>query len=200
VNLFSSQNEVIQLKMSDGDVLYYPTFFDDLKANQWFQQLLTSIKWQKDDIKMFGKTYQQPRLTALYANNNRTYSYSNIIMSPHQFTEELIAIKKSVEQLTNETYTSCLLNLYRDGQDSNGWHADDEKELGSTPTIASVSFGEARWFHFKHKSKNLKQKILLQHGSLLLMKGKTQENWLHQLPKSKKITKPRINLTFRIIQ
>jgi len=148
---------------------------------------------------IFGKTYLQPRLTALYADNKNTYTYSNITMKPHTFTKELLVIKKRVEHLSSEVYTSCLLNLYRDGQDSNGWHSDNEKELGPEPIIASVSLGEERWFHFKHKTKNLKKKILLQHGSLLLMKGKTQENWLHQLPKSKKINNPRINLTFRVI-
>ena len=185
--------------MLDGDVLYYPTFFNDSKANQLFEKLLTSIEWQQDNIKVYGKIHKQPRLTALYANNKKTYSYSNIIMSPIKFTKELLFIKKSIELLNNEIFTTCLLNLYRDGKDSNGWHADNERELGKEPTIASISLGAERWFHFKHKTKDLKQKILLQHGSLLIMKGKTQENWLHQLPKSKKITEPRINLTFRSI-
>ncbi len=185
--------------MIDGDVLYYPTFFDTNQANRLFQILNDSIQWQQDDIKVFGKIYRQPRLTALYANNKNTYSYSNITMKPYQFTEELLMIKEEIENISSGTFTTCLLNLYRDGQDSNGWHADNEKELGPEPIIASVSFGEERWFHFKHKTKSLKQKILLQHGSLLIMRGKTQENWLHQLPKSKKVIKPRINLTFRTI-
>ncbi|WP_246615989.1 alpha-ketoglutarate-dependent dioxygenase AlkB [Aquimarina litoralis] len=200
MDLFSSQNEQIPLALPDGEAYYYPEFFNKKEADQLFEILSQSISWQQDDIKVFGKVYPQPRLTALYASNNRTYTYSNITMQPHQFTKELLAIKKKVEQITSEHFTTCLLNLYRDGQDSNGWHSDNEKELGPNPTIASVSFGEDRWFHFKHKTKNLKQKILLQHGSLLLMKGTTQENWLHQIPKSKKITKPRINLTFRIIK
>lgn len=199
MNLFSSENDCIQLKMIDADVCYYPTFFNISQADQFFKIFDKSIQWQQDDIKVFGKIHKQPRLTALYANNKNTYSYSNITMQPHEFTEELLVIKKKIERLGSEVFTTCLLNLYRDGQDSNGWHADNEKELGSEPIIASLSFGEERWFHFKHKTKNLKQKILLQHGSLLIMQGKTQENWLHQLPKSKKITKPRINLTFRII-
>ena len=120
-------------------------------------------------------------------------------MHPEVFTKELHFIKQKIEAFSNSKFNSVLLNLYRHGNDSNGWHADNEKELGPEPIIASVSFGEERWFHFKHKTKDLKQKILLQHGSLLLMRDSTQEHWLHQLPKSKKILKPRVNLTFRRI-
>jgi len=199
MDLFSSSNDCIQLKMQDADVYYYPIFFEKNLADRFFEILSTSILWQQDDIKVFGKVYKQPRLTALYASNNNSYTYSNITMKPHQFTEELLLIKSKIETICSETFTSCLLNLYRNGQDSNGWHADDEKELGPEPAIASISFGEERVFHFKHKTKDLKQKIVLQHGSLLLMQGKTQEHWLHQIPKSKKNMKPRINLTFRNI-
>ncbi|MDH7446883.1 alpha-ketoglutarate-dependent dioxygenase AlkB family protein [Aquimarina sp. 2201CG14-23] len=199
MDLFSSKNTPIQLQIPDGDVIFYPYFFEKTQADQLFEILLKSVQWQQDEIKIFGKTHPQPRLTALYANNKNTYSYSNITMTPHQFTEELLMIKNNIERIISEKFTTCLLNLYRDGQDSNGWHADDEKELGSEPVIASVSLGEERWFHFKHKTKTLKQKLLLPHGSLLIMKGKTQENWLHQIPKTRKIIKPRINLTFRSI-
>jgi len=199
MDLFTSSNDCIQLKMQDADVYYYPTLFEKSIADQLFEILTTSIRWQQDDIKVFGKVYKQPRLTALYASNNNSYTYSNITMKPHQFTEELLLIKNKIETICSETFTSCLLNQYRNGQDSNGWHADNEKELGPEPAIASISFGEERAFHFKHKTKDLKQKIVLQHGSLLLMRGKTQEHWLHQIPKSKKNMKPRINLTFRNI-
>ncbi|MDY8137884.1 alpha-ketoglutarate-dependent dioxygenase AlkB family protein [Aquimarina sp. 2201CG5-10] len=201
MDLFDLQNQPVQLSMPDADVTYYPGFFDFNIANRLFDNLSKSIEWQQDTITIYGKKIAQPRLTALYANNNKTYSYSNIKMVPHPFTDDLLAIKQTIEKHIQATFTTCLLNLYRDGQDSNGWHADDEKELGNTPTIASVSFGEERWFHFKHKNqKNLKKKILLQHGSLLVMKGDTQQKWLHQIPKTKKVLKPRINLTFRIIK
>ncbi|SEL34179.1 Alkylated DNA repair dioxygenase AlkB [Aquimarina amphilecti] len=199
MDLFTSQNQNIQLKMPDADVSYFPFFFEKTEADQLFDILKKSIQWQQDDIKVFGKVHKQPRLTALYSSNKNTYTYSNITMQPHVFTDELSKIKKKVDHISSEIFTTCLLNLYRDGQDSNGWHSDNEKELGPEPIIASVSFGEERWFHFKHKTKELKQKLLLQHGSLLIMRGKTQENWLHQLPKSKKIKNPRVNLTFRII-
>ncbi len=201
IDLFHSEDHPISLNMPDADVVYFPIFFDRISSNNLFEVLLNLIAWQQDYITVFGKTYPQPRLTALYANNNNTYSYSGITMNPKNFTKELLLIKEKVETVCKVKFTTCLLNQYRDGQDSNGWHSDNEKELGSNPVIASVSFGEERWFHFKHRTnKNLKQKILLQHGSLLIMKGTTQEFWLHQIPKSKKVTKPRINLTFRVIQ
>ncbi|TPN85437.1 alpha-ketoglutarate-dependent dioxygenase AlkB family protein [Aquimarina algicola] len=201
LDLFSDQNDSVQLDMVDADVIYYPTFFDPTTSTNLFKTLLKTINWQQDDITIFGKTYQQPRLTSLYANNSNPYTYSNITMTPNPFTKELQWIKERVEVVSNVKFTTCLLNLYRDGMDSNGWHADNEKELGNNPVIASVSFGEERWFHFKHRiHKTAKQKLKLKHGSLLIMQGKTQECWLHQIPKTKKIIQPRINLTFRIIK
>ncbi|MHA7057919.1 alpha-ketoglutarate-dependent dioxygenase AlkB family protein [Aquimarina sp. M1] len=200
MDLFTSRNDPLYLKMPDGDVSYYPCFFSKKEADRLFKTLLETIQWQQDDIKIFGKVYKQPRLTALYASNKNPYTYSNITMVPHQFTDALLRTKKEIESVSSDTFTTCLLNLYRNGQDSNGWHSDNEKELGPEPVIASISLGSERWFHFKHRTKDLKQKILLDHGSLLIMRGKTQENWLHQIPKSKKITTPRINLTFRIIK
>ncbi len=200
-DLFNIDTNPIRLDMPDADVLYYPHFFNQQKSNEFFEIFIQTVIWKQDDIKVFGKTYPQPRLTALYASNNKTYSYSNVTMFPNLFTKELLHIKKKIETIVPIDFTTCLLNMYRDGQDSNGWHADNEKELGPDPVIASVTFGEERWFHFKHRTiKNLKKKILLKHGSLLLMQGKTQECWLHQVPKTKRIIKPRINLTFRVIK
>lgn len=194
------KNDPIILKMEDAEVIYYPSFFSNTEANKIYQDLLSTISWKQDDITIFGKTRPQPRLTALYANNNNPYTYSGIQMMPKAFTETLAAIKRKVETETQQNFTSCLCNLYRNGQDSNGWHADNEKELGTHPIIASVSFGAERIFHFKHREdSSLKQKLILNHGSLLLMKGKTQEYWLHQLPKTKKEIGKRINLTFRSI-
>ncbi len=200
-SLFRPQNEPIRLDMVDANVLYHPAFFDKKLSNHLYESLLKNIKWQQDYITVYGKTHPQPRLTALYANNEKSYSYSNITMKPHPMNEELVFIKNEIEKISNTAFTTCLLNLYRNGQDSNGWHADNEKELGKNPIIASVSLGTERWFHFKHKTNStLKHKIILQNGSLLIMKGKTQEFWLHQIPKTKKTINPRINLTFRIIQ
>ena len=193
--------EDISLNLPDSDIKYYPNFFNKEAADAYFNLLLKDINWQQDDITIFGKTYKQPRLTALFGNNGKPYSYSNITMYPENFSEELQQIKNKVETKVNAKFTTCLANLYRNGNDSNGWHADNEKELGQNPIIASVSFGAERYFHLKHKhDKSLKQKLLLQHGSLLLMQGKTQHHWLHQIAKTKKEIGQRINLTFRIIK
>ena len=193
-------NDAIDLKLEDGEVIYYPEIFNNLEANAYFTILLENISWQQDSITLFGKTHPQPRLTAFYAKNSNPYSYSNIIMHPESFSKQLLEIKEKVDRISQVVFTSCLANLYRNGSDSNSWHADNEKELGIQPVIASVSFGAERYFHLKHRTKKtLKHKIKLEHGSLLLMKGTTQEYWLHQIPKTKKAIGERINLTFRII-
>ena len=199
VSLFNS--EPISLNLPDAEIMYYPHFFDKPEADFIFTQLSTEIPWQEDTIRVFGKEYQQPRLTALYGNEGKSYSYSNIKMEPHLWSPLLQKIKLVVEKSTNTKFTSVLLNLYRDGKDSNGWHADNEKELGLNPIIASLSFGAERVFQLKHNSNiGLKQNILLEHGSLLLMKGTTQHFWKHQIPKTSKNIGPRINLTFRVIK
>ncbi len=186
--------------MKDADVVYYPAFFNNLKAIDYFKTLYNTINWKQDHITLFGKTHLQPRLTAFFAENLNSYSYSNIVMKPNLFTPELLEIKTTVESHLKLEFTSCLANLYRDGSDSNGWHADNEKELGSQPIIASVSFGAERVFHFKHRHiKEEKRKFVLGDGSLLLMRGDTQKYWLHQVSKTRKNIGKRINLTFRII-
>ncbi len=198
MSLFPKEPQKIPLE--GANVIYYPNFIAADEALRLYNKLHSETPWQQDDIKVFGKVYAQPRLTALYASNGLPYSYSNITMYPHKFTLELEAIKNKVEFLANEHFTTCLLNLYRDGKDSNGWHSDDEKELGKNPTIASVSFGASRVFKFRDKkAKTNVFSLRLEPGSLLLMKGSTQHNWQHQLPKTSKQVKPRINLTFRKI-
>lgn len=198
MTLFPTDKIIFDLP--DAEIEYYPNFFSEAEASQMFQQLLKEIPWQQDDITIFGKKYKQPRLTSFFGNEGKPYSYSNITMMPHDWNELLLKIKSKVEQTTGKTYSSVLLNLYRDGKDSNGWHADNEKELGQNPVIASVSFGEKRTFQLKHNNlKEAKQNIVLENGSLLLMKGPTQHYWKHQIPKTSKPINPRINLTFRTI-
>jgi alkylated DNA repair dioxygenase AlkB len=195
------QQETIVLDLPDAEIIYYPHFLDTNEADKIFVELKNTIPWQQDEIQVFGKTHAQPRLTALYGNEGKPYSYSNITMQPHYWTPLLQKIKSYVESVCETEFTSVLLNYYRDGKDSNGWHADNEKELGTNPTIASLSFGAARTFQLKHNTiKENKKSILLEHGSLLLMKGPTQHFWKHQIPKTAKPTGPRINLTFRIIK
>lgn len=193
--------EKISFDLPNASIEYYPNFFDASKSEQLFTKLLDEIPWQLDNITIFGKTHPQPRLTALFGNEGKPYSYSNIIMQPHPWNPILMFIKSEIETICNENFTTVLLNLYRDGKDSNGWHADNEKELGRNPVIASVSFGAERSFHLIHNSiVDAKQKITLENGSLLLMKGETQHFWKHQIPKTAKPIGSRINLTFRIIK
>ena len=193
-------NQAQQLGLAGAQVVYYPNFIKAQEAEAIYLELYTKTPWQQDDIKVFGKVYAQPRLTALYANNALPYTYSNITMHPHLFTSTLDILRKKVEKEANAVFTTCLLNLYRDGKDSNGWHSDDEKELGKNPTIASISLGASRVFKFRDKrAKSNIRSILLEPGSLLLMSGETQHNWQHQLPKTSKLVQPRINLTFRRI-
>ena len=192
--------EKIDFDLQDAEMVYYPNFFESEIANELFLKLQNDIPWQQDDITVFGKTYAQPRLTALFGNEGKPYGYSNIIMQPHAWNTLVMFIKNEIEKVCTENFTTVLLNNYRTGQDSNGWHADNEKELGRNPIIASVSFGSERVFQMKHNTLNLKQNITLQHGSLLIMRVTTQHFWKHQIPKTKKEIAPRINLTFRIIK
>lgn len=195
------QSEPIVLHLQDAEIIYFAHFFDKKEADAIFRQLAKEIPWQQDDIQVFGKIHPQPRLTALFGNEGKPYSYSNIKMQPYPWTLLLQKIKSYVESVSDTNFTTVLLNQYRDGKDSNGWHADNEKELGSNPVIASVSFGAERIFQLKHNSiSGLKQNIILEHGSLLLMKGTTQHFWKHQIPKTSKPIGPRINLTFRVIK
>ncbi|NHM06371.1 alpha-ketoglutarate-dependent dioxygenase AlkB [Flavobacterium sp. CYK-4] len=191
----------IVLDLPDAEITYFPAFFSREIADELYADLLQSIPWQQDQIKVYGKQHDQPRLTALFGNDGKPYSYSNIIMQPHPWNLLLLKIKAMAETVSETQFTSVLLNYYRDGKDSNGWHADNEKELGKNPVIASVSLGAARVFQLRHnENSDLKRNILLEHGSLLLMKGPTQHHWKHQIPKTAKPIGGRINLTFRVIQ
>lgn len=194
-------SEPINLNLPDSEIIYYPHFFDKKEADIIFEQLIEDIPWQQDDIRVFGKNYPQPRLTALFGNEGKSYSYSNIKMQPNAWSPLLEKIKTQVEQVTNTHFNIVLLNYYRNGKDSNGWHADNEKELGTNPVIASLSFGAERTFQLKYNSdKNQKKNIVLDHGSLLIMQGTTQHFWKHQIPKTSKPIGGRINLTFRFIE
>ena len=194
-------NEKTVFDIPDADIEYYPNFFEGIYANELLQRLKAEIPWQQDSITVFGKTHPQPRLTALFGNEGKSYSYSNIVMQPNIWNPLLMLIKDKIEKVCTDHFTTVLLNYYRDGKDSNGWHADNERELGRNPIIASVSFGAERSFHLQHNTiKDQKLKIVLEHGSLLIMKGVTQHFWKHQIPKTAKPIGPRINLTFRIIK
>jgi len=200
-SLFNSNSEPLILNLPDAEIIYYPQFFDKEQADNIYAELLQEIAWQQDNITIYGKTHPQPRLTALYGNEGKPYSYSNITMHPHPWNRLLQKIKYYIEARTECQFTTVLLNQYRDGKDSNGWHADNEKELGTNPIIASLSFGSERVFQLKHNTiTDAKKSITLEHGSLLLMKGSTQHFWKHQIPKTAKPIGTRINLTFRNIK
>ena len=198
--LLPGNGTVFSPEIPNGAVHYYPAFLEKEKAKQFYDTLLETIPWQHDKIKVFGKTYDQPRLTSLHALENKSYSYANITMYPQPFTKELHWIHQEIQKIGIGEYNCVLLNLYRNGNDSNGWHADNEAELGKNPIIASLSLGEERYFHLKHRhKKDERYKIKLQQGSLLIMAGSMQHHWLHQIPKTAKPIKPRINLTFRFL-
>lgn len=190
------------LQMPSAEQLqYHQNLFDTQEQSLLMNALQEEIPWKQEHIKLFGKTHPTPRLTAWHGDAHCVYKYSGVVNQPFPWTPSLLSIKTRIESLSNgATFNCVLLNFYRDGCDKMGWHADDEKELGPNPSIASVSFGATRRFDFKHKTEaNNKFSIHLESGSLLLMQGDMQHHWLHQLPAQKRIHEPRINLTFRYI-
>jgi alkylated DNA repair dioxygenase AlkB len=158
-----------------------------------------SIAWQQQEMQMYGRIVKFPRLTAWYGENDKPYSFSGITLQPNPWTQELLEIKEKIEPLSQVSFNSVLLNLYRDGNDSISWHTDAEKELGLNPVIASVNFGAERIFQLRHMQTNERIDISLTHGSLLIMMGELQHYWQHQVPKTKMVKLPRVNLTFRTI-
>jgi len=197
-DLSFSNNKELLSKLPNASVTYIPDFWSLQEADQIFSALQEETPWQHDPITVFGKTYMQPRLTALYGTDTKPYSYSGLTLHPHPFSKTLLEVLNRIQTPDSHSYNTVLLNLYRDGQDSNGWHADNEKELGPEPRIASASFGESRYFHIKHRRfKEHRYKILLEHGSLLIMGGVMQDHWLHQIAKTARPREARINLTFR---
>src|SRR5918996_1167450 len=183
----------------DGLVNYYGKILAYQEANQYLEMLMQNILWKNDEVILFGKHIVTKRKTAWYGDSDYLYTYSNTTKQALPWTKELCELKQIVEKLAETTFNSCLLNLYDNGDEGMGWHSDDEESLGKDNTIASLSFGAERKFLFKHKQTKQIISLVLEHGSLLIMKDATQRNWLHSLPKSKNIVQPRINLTFRTI-
>lgn len=181
------------------ELTYWPNFLDKSKADELYQTFC-HLSWALEYYRMFGKIIPSPRLMAWYGDSNVDYQYSGIRHSPLPWTEELLFVKKLIEAKINHPFNAVLANLYRDGRDGMGWHADDEPELGKNPVIASISLGATRRFKFRTLSQP-RQMIdtTLSHGSLLVMHGQTQHFWQHAITKTKKTCLPRINLTFRYI-
>jgi alkylated DNA repair dioxygenase AlkB len=183
----------------DGTVNYYGKLFGSKEADSYFEKLLNLIEWRNDEAVIFGKKIITKRKVAWYGGMPFAYTYSNITRYALPWTKELWQLKSVIEDRTGEMFNSCLLNLYHNGEEGMAWHSDGETDLKKDGAIASLSFGAERKFAFKHKISNEKVELFLEHGSLLVMKGTTQTFWLHRLPKTKRITTPRINLTFRTI-
>ncbi|WP_447951416.1 alpha-ketoglutarate-dependent dioxygenase AlkB family protein [Chryseobacterium koreense] len=193
---FDSQ---INLLPKDGTVNYYGKIFDREKSDFYFEQLLKKIEWKNDEAVIFGKKILTRRKVAWYGNEDFEYTYSKTTKKALPWIPELLELKKRIEEKSGETFNSCLLNLYHDGTEGMAYHSDDEKDLKKNGAIGSLSFGAERKFSLKHKGTKEKVELVLEHGSLLVMKGETQSFWLHRLPPTKKIFSPRINLTFRTI-
>ncbi|MFT4094566.1 MAG: alpha-ketoglutarate-dependent dioxygenase AlkB [Niabella sp.] len=191
--------EISNLLPYDGEVFYYGQVIQKEQADFFYHILLTTIDWQHDEAIIFGKKIITKRKVAWCADEAFEYKYSGVTKRALPWTEALLSLKEITERYTHETYNSCLLNLYHNGSEGMAWHSDAEKDLKQEGAIASLSFGAERKFAFKHKQTGAVVSMVLQHGSLLVMKGKCQANWLHRLPPSKKVLTARINLTFRTI-
>lgn len=199
MDLFNT-TENTNLLPFDGEVNYYGRILNFKQAQYYFAQLLDHIQWDNDKAIIYGKLIVTKRKVAWYGDKPFDYTYSKTTKSALPWTKELLELKEVIENKTGETFNSCLLNLYHNGEEGMAWHSDSEKDLKKNGAIGSLSFGAERKFSFKHKETKQTVSVLLEKGSLLVMKGKTQKNWLHRLPPTKKIKRPRINLTFRTIE
>ena len=183
----------------DGIVQYFGRLFSTAVANAYYEQLMQNIEWKNDQAIIYGKLIITKRKVAWYGDAAFDYTYSNTTKQALPWTPALLALKSIIEEKTGEQFNSCLLNLYHNGDEGMAWHSDAEKALKKNGAIGSMSFGAERKFAFKHKESKETVSLILEHGSLLVMKGTTQTNWLHRLPPTKLVSKPRINLTFRMI-
>lgn len=200
MDLFNQDSvETINLLPKDGTVNYYGKIMPTAKALSYLDYLLNKIQWENDVAIIFGKRIETKRKVAWYAENRFEYTYSNNTKTALPWTRELLELKELVEKKTGETFNSCLLNLYHNGSEGMAWHSDGETDLKKNGAIASVSFGAERKFAFKHKVSKETVSQILENGSLLVMKGTTQTHWMHRLPPTKLVSKPRVNLTFRTI-
>ncbi len=198
MDLFNS-NAVSNILPNDGQVDYYGSILSLEQHQYYLEKLLSNIAWENDQAIIFGKLITTKRKVAWYGDQPFDYTYSKTTKSALPWTKELLVLKEIVEEKTGETFNSCLLNLYHNGDEGMAWHSDSEKDLKPEGAIGSLSFGAERKFSFKHKETKQTLSIILEKGSLLVMTGKTQIHWLHRLPPTKKVKTPRINLTFRTI-
>ena len=199
MDLFSSDN-IANILPFDGVTNYHGVILDKKQANFYYQQLLEHINWKNDEAIIFGKKIITKRKVAWYGDSEYSYTYSKVTKTANIWIKELLELKEIVEKESGETYNSCLLNLYHSGEEGMAYHSDGEKMLKKNGAIASLSLGAERKFSFKHKENKQRIDVILERGSLLVMKKDTQTNWLHRLPPTKKVNSPRINLTFRTVE
>lgn len=199
-NFGSFADSNVNLLPQDGVVNYYGRILSQEEADRYYQNLLKDIAWKNDEAVIFGKRIITKRKVAWYGDEEFEYTYSKTTKKALPWTTELLDLKKITEEISGETFNSCLLNLYHTGDEGMAYHSDAEKDLKKNGAIASLSFGAERKFSFKHKSTHEKVELILENGSLLIMKDQTQSFWLHRLPPTKKVLTPRINLTFRTIE
>lgn len=201
MNLFEDISDFpLNILPNDGTVHYYGKIFSKAESEFYYVHLINEIPWENDEAVIFGKLILTKRKVAWFGEKPFEYTYSKRTKYAKPWTPELLALKQKCEEISGETYNSCLLNLYHDGSEGMAYHSDGEKDLKKHGAIASLTFGAERKFLFKHKTTKEKVEIVLENGSLLVMKGTTQENWLHRLPPTTKVKTPRVNLTFRTIE
>ena len=198
MDLFNQEIDISKnLLPYGGTVNYNGKLFSNREADQYYQLLMDTIEWKNDEAFIMGKHIITKRKVAWYGDESYAYTYSNASKFALPWTKELLELKKIAEEKTGTNFNSCLLNLYHNGDEGMAYHSDDEKALAKDSAIASISFGAERRFLLKHKQTKETITTFLEHGSLLIMKGATQTNWLHRLPPTKKVNTPRVNLTFR---
>ena len=200
MSLFDNHFDIIEnILPYDGVTSYYGKIFSEEEANGYFQKLMTEVEWKSDEAVIFGTLIETQRKVAWYGNEEFSYTYSGRTKTALPWNKTLLEIKEKIENVSGETFNSCLLNLYHNGFEGMAYHSDGEKDLKDNGAISSVSFGAERKFNFKHKTTKELVSLILENGSLLMMKDVTQKFWLHRLPTTTKIIKPRISLTFRTI-
>jgi alkylated DNA repair dioxygenase AlkB len=197
MSLFPASTELMPIALPDGELWYLPRLPLPAPPAQVYARLLAETAWEQQHIVLFGRRHAQPRLTAWHGDGR--YRYSGLTLDPRPWTDLLAALRDSVQQVTGRPFNSVLLNYYRDGRDSMGWHADDEPELGPEPAIASLSLGHPRLFQLRHRHTGARRTLELADGSLLLMAGCTQTHWVHAVTRTAKPVGGRINLTFRFV-
>jgi alkylated DNA repair dioxygenase AlkB len=198
MDLFNNSPDT-NLLPDGGTVLYYPAVLSITEANHYFDLLFEKIQWKNDEAVIYGKKIITPRKVAWYGDAPYSYTYSNITKMALPWTDELLLLKAITEKVSGSAFNSCLMNLYHNGKEGMTWHSDDERSLARNAPIGCMSLGAERKFSFKHKRSGEKIPVILGNGSVFVMKDDTQSNWLHRLPPTAKVTRPRISLTFRTI-